>query len=164
MRILDIIEATTGDGPGFRTAVYFAGCAHRCPGCHNPQSWDFEGGAEVSVEALADRLLEAGLDVTLSGGDPAYQAAEAALLARAVRSAGHTVWLYTGFKFEQLISTAEGRRLAESVDVVVDGPYVESLRDNRLPFRGSANQRIIDSQASLSADSVALWHSPFAVD
>ncbi|MDE5626963.1 MAG: 4Fe-4S cluster-binding domain-containing protein, partial [Candidatus Amulumruptor sp.] len=96
MIILDIIEATTVDGPGFRTAVYFAGCAHRCPGCHNPQSWDFEGGAEVSVEALADRLLEAGLDVTLSGGDPAYQAAEAALLARAVRSAGHTVWLYTG--------------------------------------------------------------------
>lgn len=164
MRILDIIEATTVDGPGFRTAVYFAGCAHQCQGCHNPQSWDFGSGGEVSVEVLADRLLATGLDVTLSGGDPAYQATEAAMLARKIRDAGHTVWLYTGFTFEELISTAAGRNLAESVDVVVDGPFVESLRDIRLQFRGSSNQRIIDSQASLLHNSIMLWHSDFAAD
>lgn len=164
VRILDIIEATTVDGPGFRAAVYFAGCAHQCQGCHNPQSWHFDGGEEVSVETLANRLLDTGLDVTLSGGDPAYQAVEAAMLARKIRDVGHTVWLYTGFTFEELISTAAGRNLAESVDVVVDGPFVESLRDIRLQFRGSSNQRIIDSQASLSSNSIVLWHSSFAAD
>lgn len=164
MRILDIIEATTVDGPGFRTAVYFAGCAHRCPGCHNPQSWDFEGGRDVNVGELAGELLDTGLDVTLSGGDPAYQAAEAAMLARAVRATGHTVWLYTGFTYEELISTPAGRNLAGAVDVVVDGPFVESLRDIHLQFRGSSNQRIIDSQASLSSGEIVLWHSPFAAD
>lgn len=164
VRILDIIEATTVDGPGFRAAVYFAGCAHQCPGCHNPHSWNFDGGDEVSVEALADRLLGTGLDVTLSGGDPAYQPAEAALLAHKIRDAGHTVWLYTGFTFEELISTAAGRNLAEAVDVVVDGPFIESRRDIHLQFRGSSNQRIIDSQASLSSDSIVLWHSSFSAD
>ncbi len=73
MRILDIIEATTVDGPGFRVAVYFAGCGHNCPGCHNPQSHDFSGGYEINVAPLASRLLDSGMNVTLSGGDPVYQ-------------------------------------------------------------------------------------------
>ncbi len=161
MRILDIIEATTVDGPGFRAAVYFAGCAHDCPGCHNPQSHPFDGGYEITVSDLDRRLAVMDLDVTLSGGDPAYQADEAAALARAIRHRGHTVWLYTGFHFDDLIATPRGRALAESVDVIVDGPYIESLRDTRLQFRGSSNQRIIDAPASLAAGRPILWSSSF---
>lgn len=161
MRILDIIEATTVDGPGFRAAVYFAGCAHACPGCHNPQSHPFDGGYEISVDDLDSRLAAMDLDVTLSGGDPAYQAGEAAALARAVHRRGHTVWLYTGFTFDELTATPAGRLLAESVDVIVDGPFIQARRDTRLQFRGSSNQRILDAPASLAAGTPVIWSSSF---
>ncbi len=73
MRILDIVRGTTVDGPGFRTSIYFAGCGHHCPGCHNPQSWDFAGGSEMSLGQLTDIITEEDFDVTLTGGDPLYQ-------------------------------------------------------------------------------------------
>ncbi|MCM1028928.1 MAG: anaerobic ribonucleoside-triphosphate reductase activating protein [Pseudoflavonifractor sp.] len=161
MRIIDIIEATTVDGPGFRAAVYFAGCAHACPGCHNPHTHPFDAGYETTPAELAARLLTMDLDVTLSGGDPAYQPEEAAELARAIRHGGHTVWLYTGFTFEELMASPTRRALLEAVDVVVDGPFIEALRDVKLQFRGSSNQRILDIPASLAAGAPIPWHSPF---
>lgn len=159
MRILDIIEATTVDGPGFRSAVYFAGCSHACPGCHNPQSHAFDSGTEVSVDDLAARLIASGLDVTLSGGDPAYQPVEAAALARRLHEAGLTVWLYTGFTFEELMKHPQRSELARAVDVVVDGPFIESLRDIHLQFRGSANQRLVDAPRSIAEGRIMEWHS-----
>ena len=74
IRILDILEETMADGPGFRTSIYCAGCGHHCPGCHNPQSWDFHGGREVSVEELLEIIkADEFANVTFSGGDPLYQ-------------------------------------------------------------------------------------------
>ncbi len=70
VRVLDIIKGTTVDGPGFRTSIYLAGCRHCCPGCHNPQSWDFEGGMEMEIDDLMEIVKEEDFDVTLSGGDP----------------------------------------------------------------------------------------------
>ncbi len=161
MRILDIIEATTVDGPGFRTAVYFAGCAHNCPGCHNPQSHDFNGGYEISAEDLAERLIEMGLDVTLSGGDPAYQADEVCELADILHHRGLNIWLYTGFRFEDLIATESGRRLAASVDVIVDGPFILAQKQPGLQFRGSSNQRLIDTHRSMAEKEIIIWASSF---
>ncbi len=74
MRILDIVRGTTVDGPGFRTSIYFAGCGHHCPGCHNPQSWDFAGGSEMSLGQLTDIITEEDFDVTLTGGRPSVPA------------------------------------------------------------------------------------------
>ena len=161
MRILDIIEATTVDGPGFRVAVYFAGCGHNCPGCHNPQSHDFSGGYEINVAPLASRLLDSGMNVTLSGGDPVYQVEEVITLSNLLRAQGRTVWLYTGFTIEQLLALPSGRNRVAATDVIVDGPFVESLRDTSLQFRGSSNQRIIDCRATLAAGEPRLWHSSF---
>ena len=77
MRVLDIIEGTSVDGPGLRTAIYFAGCRHQCPGCHNMHSWDMSGGHEMSVEEIAASVDRAGFSgVTFSGGDPLYQIEE----------------------------------------------------------------------------------------
>lgn len=84
MRILDIIEGTSVDGPGLRTAIYFAGCLHKCPGCHNPQSWPMDAGKEISTECLINMIEDAGADVTLTGGDPVYQAAEIMPLCREI--------------------------------------------------------------------------------
>ncbi len=133
------------DGPGFRTSIYCAGCAHECKGCHNPQSWDFNGGREMTTDEIM-KIIEADpyADVTFSGGDPMYQAEGFIELARAIRQrTDKTIWCYTGFTYEALLKMPKQRELLELIDVLVDGPFVESLRDPDLLFRGSSNQRII---------------------
>ena len=145
IRVLKIIEDTTVDGPGFRTSIYCAGCAHECKGCHNPQSWDFNGGEEMTTEEIM-KIIEADpyADVTFSGGDPMYQAEGFIELARAIRErTNKTIWCYTGFTYEALLKMPKQKELLELIDVLVDGPYVEALRDTDLLFRGSSNQRII---------------------
>jgi len=159
LQVLNIIEDTMVDGPGFRTSIYCAGCRHKCAGCHNPQSWDFSGGHAVTTEEVM-RIIEADpytRGVTFSGGDPMYQAAGFAELARQIhRRTQKDVWCYTGFVFESLIHDDQRELLAE-VDVLVDGPFVLSLRDETLLFRGSSNQRIIDVQTSLYSGQTVLW-------
>ncbi|MCR5644575.1 MAG: anaerobic ribonucleoside-triphosphate reductase activating protein [Prevotella sp.] len=158
LRILDILEDTMVDGPGFRTSIYCAGCDHACPGCHNPQSWDFGSGREMSVDEIM-RIIVADpyANVTFTGGDPMYQAAGFAELAHEIHSrTSKDIWCYTGFRFEQLIHEDQ-RRLLSEIEVLVDGPFVQMLRDEDLRFRGSSNQRIIDVPASLYSGQVILW-------
>lgn len=151
LQILSIIEDTMVDGPGFRTAIYCAGCRHGCPGCHNPQSWDFSGGQTMSTEQIM-RIIEADpyANVTFSGGDPMYQPEGFAELARAIHTqTDKDIWCYTGFTYEHLVAMPRQRALLQEIDVLVDGPFIRSERDETLLFRGSRNQRIIDVQASL---------------
>ena len=158
IRVLDIIEDTMVDGPGFRTSIYCAGCSHQCPGCHNPQSWAFNQGHEMSVDEIM-KIIEADpyANVTFSGGDPMYQAAAFAELAREIHQrTNKDIWCYTGFTFESLI-TPEQRELLEQLDVLVDGPFIQSLRDTDLLFRGSSNQRLIDVPRSREEGCVVLW-------
>lgn len=143
MRILDIIRGTTVDGPGFRTSIYFAGCRHRCPGCHNPASWDFGAGKEMTEDEIMAVVEEEEFDVTFSGGDPLYHPEEVRRLSARIREAGYNVWVYTGFTWEEIIASPELRRCLENCEAVVEGPFVEGLRDESLKFRGSSNQRII---------------------
>ena len=157
--VLDIIEDTMVDGPGFRTSIYCAGCRHACPGCHNPQSWDFSGGHPMSTEQIM-RIIEADpyANVTFSGGDPMYQPEGFTELARAIRQrTSKDIWCFTGFTFETLINNPRHRQLLELIDVLVDGPFIKSLRDESLLFRGSSNQRLIDVPASLKAGKVVLF-------
>lgn len=144
------------DGPGFRTAIYCAGCPNACPGCHNPGSWDINNGREMSTEEIM-KVIEADpfANVTFSGGDPMFQPEGFAELARAIRErTDKTIWCYSGFTFETLMRNPKQRELLELLDVLVDGPFVQELRDESLIFRGSGNQRIIDVQASLREGSV----------
>ncbi len=159
--VLSIVEDTMVDGPGFRTSIYCAGCRHRCEGCHNPQSWDFSGGHAMTTDEVM-RVIEADpfANVTFSGGDPMYQPEGFAELARAIRERTRkTIWCYTGFTFEQLLSNPRQRALVELVDVLVDGPFVKSLRDETLRFRGSRNQRLVDVRRSLEQGTVVEWNS-----
>lgn len=142
-RVLDIIRGTTVDGPGFRTSIYLAGCRHRCPGCHNPQSWDFDAGEEMTIEEIMEVVIEEDFDVTLSGGDPMYQPELVARLAREIKKLGHTTWVYTGFTWEQIQSSPTLLAALADVEAVVEGPFIQSLHDPDLLFRGSSNQRII---------------------
>lgn len=97
IRILDILEETMADGPGLRTSIYCAGCLHHCPGCHNPQSWDMNGGYETGVEDLLSIIKSDEFsNVTFSGGDPFYQAEAFTELARRIKEeTGKTIWCYT---------------------------------------------------------------------
>ncbi len=154
IRVLDILEETMADGPGFRTSIYCAGCAHHCQGCHNPQSWDFAGGREMSVQELLDVIKSDEFsNVTFSGGDPLYQVEAFAELARRIKSeTSKTIWCYTGFTYEEIASDSRLAMILPYLDVLVDGPFIESLRDPELHFRGSSNQRIIHLHNGLPAD------------
>jgi len=144
LRVIKIVEGTSVDGPGLRTSVYFAGCKHHCTGCHNPQSWDFNAGRDMTPEQIMEVIRFNGFNVTFSGGDPFYQPLdELVTLARMIREAGLCIWAYTGFLFEELISEQKYSQLLDLIDTVVDGPYIDALRDTSLHFRGSSNQRII---------------------
>lgn len=160
VRVLDIVEDTMVDGPGLRTAVYCAGCRHLCPGCHNPQSWDFNAGRDMSTDEIMEIILaDPFADVTFSGGDPMYQPEGFAELAKAIKSkTNKTIWCYTGFSFEQIMSDSRLLPLLLQLDVVVDGPYKKELRDPDLRFRGSSNQRIIDVRRSLEEKRVVEWN------
>lgn len=142
-RVLDILRGTTVDGPGFRTAIYLAGCRHECPGCHNPQSWDFNGGTKMTLSEIMEVVNEEDFDVTLTGGDPLYNPEDVAILARRIKESGHRVWLYTGFTIEQIRASNQLSLPLPYLEAIVEGPFVQSLRDPDLIFRGSSNQRII---------------------
>lgn len=145
LRVINIVSGTSVDGPGLRTSIYFAGCDHHCPGCHNPASWSFDAGEDRTIEELMEVVRYNRFNVTFSGGDPMYQAAELLPLARAIKEMGLTIWCYTGFHYEQLRDHSPYKELLAYIDVLVDGPYVEALKPAgpALRFRGSANQRFI---------------------
>ena len=159
IKILDIIEDTTVDGPGFRTTIYCAGCAHKCEKCHNPQTWNFNQGRNASTDELMKVIVsDPYANVTFSGGDPMYQADGFRELAERIKSCTKkNIWCYTGFTFETLLRMPKQRALLELIDVLVDGPFVESLKDTDLLFRGSSNQRLIDVRASLREGKTVLW-------
>ena len=149
--ILEIVEDTTVDGPGFRTSVYSSGCPHRCPGCHNPQSWEIDNGHPVETEEILKIILaDPFADVTFTGGDPMFQPQGFAELAQAIReNSTKNIWCYTGYRFEDLLQNPAQKALLEQIDVLVDGRFIDALKDDELRFRGSSNQRIINVPASL---------------
>jgi anaerobic ribonucleoside-triphosphate reductase activating protein len=158
--IADILPETISDGIGLRVVVFGAGCLHECKGCHNPQSWDIDNGTFVTIQEVYDRLNLANnkllSGVTFTGGDPMYQAGAFYELAKMIRSNSKAdIWCYTGYLFEEIINTQDERLdLLRLTDVLVDGRYVDSLRDLSLAFRGSSNQRIIDVQESIKRKSI----------
>ncbi len=143
-RVLDIIRGTTVDGPGFRTSIYFAGCSHHCPGCHNPQSWDEKGGTPMTLEEIMEIVREEDFNVTLSGGDPLFYPGKTKTIVEALKKEGRNVWIYTGYTWEEIKANPVLADAVSGADTIVDGPFIETLKDPDLLFRGSSNQRIIN--------------------
>ena len=157
IRVLDIKYGTSVDGFGLRTSIYCAGCQNHCRGCHNPQSWDENGGEPTSVEVLFKNIVDADMNVTFTGGDPMLHPEGFIELAQMIKNnTDKNIWCYTGYKFEDLMLHPIRRKLVELCDVIVDGRYVESERDLSLHFRGSRNQRVIDVQKSLNGEIICL--------
>ena len=133
------------DGPGLRTSIYCAGCAHHCKGCHNPQSWDIANGRWMSINEIMDIIKADTIsNVSFSGGDPFFQVEAFTELARRIKSeTTKNIWCWTGFTIEQIRADERLSMLLPYIDTLVDGPFILEQRDTTLLFRGSPNQRII---------------------
>lgn len=158
IRVLDIVHGTSVDGVGLRTSIYCAGCVHGCEGCHNRRSWALDGGRDMAVDEIFAYIEDAGLNVTFSGGDPMLRPEGFTALAHMIKArTTKTIWCYTGYLYEELLQHPLRRALLETIDVLVDGRFVQAERDLSLLFRGSRNQRIIDVRQSLAEERVVLF-------
>ena len=148
-----IVSDSIVDGPGIRTTVFCQGCPHHCPGCHNPETWDFGCGTALPVETIVQIVRENPLcrGVTFSGGEPFAQPEAFARLARLLKAEGYEVASYSGYTFEQLFAGSEDqKKLLESIDILIDGPFLQDQKSLEIAFRGSRNQRILDVKKSLA--------------
>lgn len=136
------------NGDGLRTVLWVAGCTHRCPGCHNPVTWDIDGGIPFDEEAERELFEKLSPDyisgLTFSGGDPLHpkNREEVTRLAKKFREMfpDKTIWLYTGYRYEEI----ENLEIVPLVDIIVDGEFIQAQFDAKLHWKGSANQRVID--------------------
>ncbi len=160
MRYHNITKDDMLNGDGLRVVLWVAGCAHACPGCHNPVTWDPEGGLPFDEAARQEIYEELEKDyvsgITFSGGDPLHPANMQGVteLARQIRSdfPDKTIWLYTGSTWDEV----RDLEVIRYVDVLVDGPFREDEKDSTLHWKGSANQQVIDVQKTLKTGEVVL--------
>lgn len=161
MRYHNITTDDMLNGDGLRTVLWVAGCTHRCRGCHNPITWDIDGGIEFGEEAereLLDKLAPDYISgVTFSGGDPLHpkNRDEITRLVKLCREKfpNKTVWLYTGYKYNEI----EDLEVIGYCDVLVDGEFILEQRDEKLHWKGSANQRVIDVKETKRLNKIVLF-------
>ena len=152
VKLAGIVPDSIVDGPGLRTTLFTQGCPHHCPGCHNPETWDFEGGYEATTDQILGfvRFNPLSRGVTFSGGEPFAQAEGFAQIAKALKAGAYEVASYTGYTFEELLNGTEAQRaLLSQLDVLIDGKFIQAEKSLELAFRGSRNQRIIHVPKSL---------------
>lgn len=165
LRIAGIQQDSIVDGPGIRYVIFTQGCPHHCPGCHNPQTHDPQGGREADAEEILSQIsgnpLASG--VTFSGGEPFLQAEALVPLAKAVKKMGKHLTVYTGYVYEQLLTMEQPgvQELLGLADLLVDGPFLLEERDLTLPYRGSKNQRVIDLPGTRERKEVVLYRSEY---
>ena len=160
LRLAGIIRESITDGPGIRFTVFAQGCPHGCFKCHNPQTWDFDGGTDVEVDKIAKKVMENPMikGVTFSGGEPFCQAEGFLELAKNLKENGIDIVIFTGYLYEELLASEDKNihELLKEAWLVIDGPFDNDKKDLSLKFRGSSNQRIIDSAASIKAGKIIL--------
>ena len=165
IRIAGVVRESIVDGPGLRFTVFCQGCPHHCEGCHNMATHDFSGGYDCEISRILEAIDENPLldGVTFSGGEPMCQPEAFYNLAVQVKERGLNIVTYTGFTYEELITMGESnigvKKLMDLTDILVDGRFVLEERDLTLPFRGSANQRLIDMNLTRELGKLTLAES-----
>ena len=184
LRLAGVVRESIVDGPGLRFAILCQGCPHNCPKCHNQDTHDFSGGYDCDIQKIVNAIEENPLlsGVTFSGGEPSHQPVAFLEIAKKVKSRGLNIWMYSGYTLEELLSRANSaisdlnnmnenssqtseknkeqvalKGLLGLVDVLVDGKFINELKDLTLPFRGSRNQRIIDMAATKRHNKIILY-------
>lgn len=158
IKIAGVVEESIVDGPGIRFVIFTQGCPHKCIGCHNPQTHDFNMGRYESIDKLAQKIDENPLlsGITLSGGEPFLQPLELVKLIEKIKNKNLNVITYTGFTYEELIQSKNKNvlELLNKTDILIDGKFILDLKDENLMFRGSSNQRAIDVKKSIKENRI----------
>ncbi len=156
IKISGIIKESIVDGDGIRYVVFTQGCPHKCKGCHNPETHDFNGGFLKSIDEIFNEISSNPLlkGVTFSGGEPFCQQDGLLLLAKKVKELGKDIWCYSGYEYDEIKET----QLMDYIDILVDGPFIEQEKDLLLKFRGSKNQRVIDVKKSKQQNKIVLLY------
>ncbi len=169
VRIADCIDESFVDGEGIRFAIFLQGCPHRCEGCHNPKTHDFDGGYIFNTKQITEKFKKNPLisGITLTGGEPLCQIKASTEFAIAAKNLKLNVWCYTGYTYEYLTNEKflkneffthdEIKNFLSYVDVLVDGPFILSQRDLTMRFCGSKNQRLIDIKKSFEQKKIIAW-------
>lgn len=171
LHIMAVTGPDINNGPGFRVTIWVSGCTHACPGCQNKHTWKYGQGHKLDdmvpyhltcKEKILNLIGDEHIDgVTISGGDPLDQSAQALKeLAKFLsnikkRYPEKSIWLYTGYLIEDLNNYLH-KEVIKNCDVIIDGPYVKEKRNITIPFRGSTNQRIIDVQKSFKENKICI--------
>ena len=153
------------NGDGLRVTCWVSGCNMGCFNCYNPQTWDFNSGIPFTEDTMQEILYDLSKPyikgLTLSGGHPLdpHNAPKVLEIVKRVKMVfpNKDIWIYSGYEWENIIKDETLREIMRYTDVLVDGAYIDELRDISLPFRGSSNQRIIDVEKSLAENKVILW-------
>ncbi|MEG1395003.1 MAG: anaerobic ribonucleoside-triphosphate reductase activating protein [Clostridia bacterium] len=161
MRYHNITKDDMLNGDGLRVVLWVAGCTHACPECHNPVTWDVNGGVEFDNDAKKEIFAELEKDyvsgITFSGGDPLHPCNRQPIaeLAKEIKTKfpNKTLWLYTGFSWEEI----KDLPVIQYLDVLVDGEFVIALKHTQLHWKGSSNQRVIDVQNTLRLGEVVIY-------
>lgn len=155
------------NGEGIRVVLWVSGCTHKCRQCHNPMTWNPDDGKEVGDAELEEIITELSKDyvagITFSGGDPLHpqNRIPIANMIQSIKTCfpQKTIWLYTGFKWDEIMKDSEMKEVIENVDVLVDGRFVPLLADKKYKWAGSTNQKVIDVKKSMKEGNVVLYES-----
>lgn len=178
MNYATIKKHDIANGLGVRVSLFVSGCTHHCKGCFNPETWDFNYGNEFTEEVQQEVITALAPDyisgLSLLGGEPFEPSNQAALVPflKKVKELypEKDIWCYSGYNFESDMLTGKlgdasvTDEMLSYIDILVDGEFVESLKDISLRFKGSSNQRIIDVQQSLKTDTLVLWGEEANID
>ncbi|WP_071025786.1 anaerobic ribonucleoside-triphosphate reductase activating protein [Peptoniphilus raoultii] len=153
MRYGQIRKYDVANGPGIRTSFFVTGCRHKCPFCFNEEYQDFSYGniwTDKETNLIIDYLkLDEINGLTILGGEPFQNTKDLIDIVEKIREkSSKSIWIYSGYSYEQIYADPLKKRLVELCDVLVDGLFINDLKDLRLKFRGSSNQRIIDIKKS----------------
>lgn len=153
------------NGDGLRVTCWVSGCNVRCPNCYNPQTWDFDSGipfTETTMQEIISELAKPYIKgLTLSGGHPLelQNISKVLDIIKRVKTTfpNKDIWVYSGFRYEYIVKDSTLQEALKYIDVIVDGMYIDKMKDINLHFRGSRNQRLIDVQQSLAKNEIILW-------
>lgn len=159
IRIAGIIPESVVDGEGVRMAIFVQGCPHHCKGCHNPETHDFEGGTIMDTQDIINQIRDNTLvdGITITGGEPFCQPAACGEIAKAAKSMGKTVWVYTGYRWRELNAIKNFDKLLFNTNVLVDGRFLATQKTLDKPFVGSKNQRVLDVRKSIMAHTMKAY-------
>lgn len=146
LKVAGFLDHSTVNGEGFRSTLFLSGCLHNCQSCHNKAMQDFDYGDTLSISSIIE-IVQKNLPIidgiTISGGDPFEQSANLYTLLTQLKILNLSVWVYTGYTYEYLTTHESYRKLLPLIDVLVDGPFIETLKTDSKKYVGSSNQRIL---------------------